>query len=71
MSGLVISGDISGTVTISAPVNANNVSITLPNTSGTMSTTDSSGNLYISNTVYQKGVAVPTLVTLLTYQMAL
>jgi len=71
MSGLVISGDVSGTVTISAPVNANNVSITLPNTSGTMSTTDTFGNLNVANTVYQNGVAVPTLVTLLTYQMAL
>ena len=41
MSSVVISGDTSGTVTLSAPATAGSVVITLPTASGTMATTAS------------------------------
>ena len=41
MSGLVLSGDVSGTVTLDAPSAAGNTVLTLPSTSGTVLTTAS------------------------------
>ena len=36
MAGVIISGDTSGSVTLSAPAVAGTVTVTLPSTSGTM-----------------------------------
>lgn len=45
MSSLVLSGDVSGTVTLAAPSAAGNTTLTLPTTSGTLVTTASGQTL--------------------------
>ena len=42
MSGIIVSGDTSGSVTLSAPAVAGTVTVTLPSTSGTMAVTGAS-----------------------------
>ena len=55
MSGIIVSGDTSGSVTLSAPAVAGTVTVTLPSTTGTMLTTASatgiSGSAISSGTV--------------------
>jgi hypothetical protein len=51
MSSIVVAGDTSGSVTLSAPAVAGSVVITLPTASGTMATTDSIPPAFAAGTV--------------------
>ena len=51
MSSIVVAGDTSGSVTLSAPATAGSVVITLPTASGTMATTASIPPAFASGTV--------------------
>ena len=61
MSSIVISGDTSGTVTLSAPAIAGSTTLTLPSTSGTILTNKTAGTvLQVVNATYANEVSNAT-----------
>lgn len=61
MSGVIIAGDTSGSVTLQAPAVAGTTVITLPSTSGTMLTNKSAGTvLQVVNATYSTAVSNST-----------
>jgi len=65
MSGVIISGDVSGTVTLQAPSAAGSTVLTLPATTGTV-LTSSAASASTTNTVTNK---IPVVINGTTYYL--